>query len=307
MIKTKAIRKIFVTTLTLFILLTAYSIPNTNNEKVLRTNMEIKENNLDLTTNIYLLNEDNFLVQTKIILDTSDKIEQIKKIIESLRIKEEKDNNNLSGVIHKNVKVNNILYKDKIITIDFSKELQENKYSRVLIESLVYSIMELDDIKGLILSVDGLILENYNSLPTVLNKEIGINIKYELTKLSDIEKVVMYYISELNDKLYYVPVTRYLNDDREKITIIVEQLSSSYIYEDNLMSFLNSNIKLLDFEEKENILFLNFNDYLFSKDNKVVEEVIYAISYSVFANYDVSSVYFEVNNEIVKQVFKEDL
>ncbi len=307
MIRTKAIRKIFITTLSLFILLAAYTITNTENNNVLRTNMEVSSNNLDLTTNIYLLNDEGFLVQTKIILDSSDKLEQVNKIIASLRIKEETDNNNLYGVIPNNIKVNDIIYEEEIITIDFSKELTENEYSRVLIEALVYSIMELDDIKGLILLVDGVILENYNSLPTVLNKDIGINIKYEITKLTNIEKIVLYYLSEFNEKLYYVPVTRYVNDDRDKITIIVEQLSSSYIYEENLMSFLNDNIKLLDYEEKENILFLNFNDYLFTGDKKVVEEVIYAISYSAFANYDISSVYFEVNNEKVKQIHKDDL
>ena len=106
--------------------------------------------------------------------------------------------------------------------------------------------------------------------------------------------------------MYYVPVTKYVNDDREKVNIIVEELASSYIYESNLMSFLNSNVSLLEYEEKENIMSLNFNDYLFDGNDKVLEEVLYSIAYSVFDNYDVSMVSFEVNGEIIDHIDKNN-
>lgn len=54
------------------------------------------------------------------------------------------------------------------------------------------------------------------------------------------------------------------------------------------------------------MLFLNFNDYLFDSDNKVLEEVIYSIAYSVFDNYDVSMVMFEVNNQYVEQISRDE-
>ena len=43
MLRQKALRKIFITTLTMFIILTIYTIPTTQNIKVLRTNLEIKD------------------------------------------------------------------------------------------------------------------------------------------------------------------------------------------------------------------------------------------------------------------------
>ena len=49
-------------------------------------------------------------------------------------------------------------------------------------------------------------------------------------------------------------------------------------------------------------MFLNFNQYLFDSNDKVLEEVLYSISYSVFDNYDVSMVMFEVNDNYVGQV-----
>ena len=109
-------------------------------------------------------------------------------------------------------------------------------------------------------------------LDSPLTKEIGINKEYSLTSRNDISKVVIYYLSEIDDEYYYVPVTKYVNDNRDKIKIIVDELASSYIYESNLMSFLHSNVALLDYYEQENVLFLNFNDYLFDSDDKVLEK-----------------------------------
>lgn len=67
------------------------------------------------------------------------------------------------------------------------------------------------------------------------------------------------------------------------------------------MSYLNYNTKLLDYNLNENEIDLNFNEYLFdsTENKKVLEEVIYSISYSVMDNYNVDKVNFFVNNEKV--------
>ena len=68
------------------------------------------------------------------------------------------------------------------------------------------------------------------------------------------------------------------------------------------MSFLNNNVELIDYKEENDILFLNFNEYLYDSEDKILEEVIYSISYSVFDNYNVSMVMFEVNGEEVSYI-----
>ena len=73
------------------------------------------------------------------------------------------------------------------------------------------------------------------------------------------------------------------------------------------MSFLNSKTKLLDYKEENDVLFLNFNEYLFDNNDKVLEEVIYAIGYSVFDNYDVSMVMFEVNGQEVDYITRNEM
>ena len=313
MLRTKAIRKIFLTTLTVFILLTVFTITNYKNENVLRTNLEI-EDIAGLKTNvIYLLNDEGLLVQDRVLLDGSSVEEKIEKLL--INLTEGSTGSfadGLSKVIPKGTVVNNVMVGNKYVTIDFSKELlnvSEEK-EKSMITAIVYSVMDLDDFLGVSILVEGDNLEEYpnskEKINKILDKSIGINKNYDITSFNNINKVVIYYLENINDNLYYVPVTKYVNDDREKVNIIVEELASSYIYESNLMSFLNSNVSLIEYEEKDNIMSLNFNDYLFDGNDKVLEEVLYSIAYSVFDNYDVSMVSFEVNGEIIDHIDKNN-
>ena len=65
------------------------------------------------------------------------------------------------------------------------------------------------------------------------------------------------------------------------------------------MSYLNYNAKILDYSFDEDEVDLNFNEYLFDnkEQSKVLEEVIYSISYSVMDSYGVSKINFFVNNK----------
>ena len=106
-----------------------------------------------------------------------------------------------------------------------------------------------------------------------------------------------------NDKTYYVPVTKYLNDNREKITIIIDELNSTSLYTTNLMSFLNQDVKLINCIENNEELILEFNDAILSSENIILDEVIYTLIYSIKDNYDVKKVTFLVENkEILKKV-----
>lgn len=313
MLRTKALKKIFLTTLSLFILLTVFTITNYKNDNVIRTNLEIEEVVGLKTNNIYLLNDKGLLVQTKVLLDGATQEEKIKKLIINLT---EGGSNSFSDglekVIPRGTSVNNVIIGNKYVTIDFSKEILKvsEEKEKAMITSIVYSVMDLDDYLGVSILVEGKSLEEYpnskEKINKILDKSIGINKSFNITSLNDINKVVIYYLENINDNLYYVPVTKYVNDDREKVNIIVEELATSYIYESNLMSFLNSNVSLLGYEEKNDIMFLNFNDYLFDGNDKVLEEVLYSIAYSVFDNYDVSMVSFLVNGEIISHIDKNN-
>lgn len=306
MIKSKAIRKIFVTTMTLFIILTVFSITLVQSDESIPVNLEFEEVSSISTNSIYLLNKSGHLVKANILLDSDKVYDNILKILNNLvRSDASKFSNGLMGTIPENVKINEVICGSELVTIDFSKDFLEIDVSleRKLLQSIVYSILDIDGIKGVSILVDGVnFTKSVNTgeeYPLVLDKSIGINESYELKSRENISSVVVYYLENIDDSLYYVPVTKYVNDERDKIKIIVEELTTSYIYEENLMSFLNSKTKLIDYREENDILFLNFNEYLFDNNDKVLEEVIYSIGYSALDSYNVSMVMFEVNGEKV--------
>ena len=313
MLRTKALRKIFLTTLTLFVLLTVFTITNSKTENVLKTNLEIEDIAGFKTDVIYLLNDKGLLVKTKILLEGNTDEEKINKLL--LNLTEGSSNSfpeGLKKLIPKGTVVHNVMVGNNLVTVDFSRELLKvsSDMEKPMVTAIVYSIMELGNYEGVSILVDGKVLDKYpNSLeeiPSVINKSIGINKNFSITSYNNINKVVIYYLENIDNNLYYVPVTKYVNDERDKIKIIVEELASSYIYESNLMSFLNSNVRLLDYKEDNDIMYLNFNDYLFDGNDKILEEVLYSLAYSVFDNYNVSMVSFMVNGQRINYVDRED-
>ena len=312
MIKTKAIRKIFITTMTMFILLTVFSIPMLESQEVLKVNMEVVDSKDIKMNNIYLLNEEGYLVRGEILLDEKSMKDNVLKILNYL-IKSEtsKYTNGLKGVIPEGVKVLSVFCGNELVTIDFSKEILNvsSEEEKQMIAAIVYSVLDIDGIRGVSILVEGVNLDKYpksgEEIDLILTKDIGINTEYDIKTRDNINKVVLYYVEKIDDNNYYVPVTKYLNDEREKIKIIIEELTTSYIYEENLMSFLNSKTKLIDYRETDDALFLNFNEYLYDVGDKVLEEVIYCIGYSVFDNYDVSVVMFEINGKEVGHITRK--
>lgn len=315
MLRKKALRKIFITTMSLFIIMTIYLIPLT--EKTIETNLEFEYTTDIANSSIYLLDENNYLVKTKILLDNEKVEDNIKSIINNLTITDEsKFPDNLESIIPKKTKLNSLNIENDSVTLDFSKELLkvDEDLSIKLIEAIVFSITEIDDINKVNIKVESIPLETYpnsdRKLIQPLTREIGINSEYTYNTLDNITKVVIYYGEDINDDIYYVPVTKYLNnnDNKDKINIIVEELTTSYIYEDNLKSILNENTKLIDKElVDDDLLILNFNSALFDNNSEIKEEVLYMLSYSVFANYSINTINFRVEGKDIETVKRSDL
>ena len=184
-----------------------------------------------------------------------------------------------------------------------------------MIEAIIYTLTSIDGIDKVIIKVEGELLSKLpNSkinLPTVLDKSYGINKNYDLTNLNNIISYTTYYTSTYNDTKYYVPVTEYINSkDNDIVKIIIKELSSSPIYETNLMSYLNTNATLNNYELLENNLKLNFNESLLNDidEKNILEEVIYTISLSMDNIYkDLESVSFLVNNEEIYTINITDI
>ena len=293
MLYKKALRKIFITTLTMIIILTVYTIPVTQKEKVLRTNLEIEEVTNLKTDSIYLLNKENYLVKTDIFIDSNNIEDKIEKIINYLTLSNDKTPINLTSYIPKNTKLINYNIESNSLLLNFSKEFTNSKIEDIMITGIVYSLLEINEIKEVSFQVENNFYKNY----TNLNKTIGINKNILYTNRNNINKVVIYYLDKSDN--YYVPVTNYVNDDREKIEIIIDELKNT---KKGLISYINENTKLLDYNNENNLFILNFNNKL-KDDNKLSEEkILNTISYSVFDNYDVNMVMFQIEGETYKYI-----
>ena len=136
-------------------------------------------------------------------------------------------------------------------------------------------------------------------LPNVLDKSFGINREYNLTSLKNVSQITIYYLNKYNDDFYYVPVTKYLNDDREKVNIIIDGLANNNSYLTGLMSFMNNKAKLKDTLIETDEVILNFDSGILNDvDSKtVLKEVTQSINYSIIANYGIKNVALNVDSE----------
>ena len=313
MIKRFTMKRIIMSSAVLFALLLLCLIPN----KELKIEEKVKYiENDNLKTVVYLLDNHNYLARTTVAINNTE-IEKKAKDLLNILIKdssgESKVPNGFKSIIPSNTEIKSIELVNDIIKVNFSKELLDvnEEYEEKVIEAIVYTLTSIEGVNKVIIYVDGDILSKLPktkiNLPSTLDKSYGINKEYNISSFKNINSVTVYYVSKFNDDTYYVPLTKYMNDDREKIKIIIEELASTPLYNTGLMSYLNSNISLLASEQDIDTLSLVFDDYLFNDANSknILEEVIYSISLSVGDNYDVKEVIFEVNNEeIYKSVIK---
>lgn len=292
------LKKIYSLLLILFLILTIYSIPITTlrNKKVLRTNLEIKNVTIP-TTKIYLLNKDNYLVQTEVPLEGNKLEDKIKNIIEYLKEDNDSLKDNLKGYIPRYAKLINIKIDSNKIILNFTKTILSNKENRdIIITGIVKSLLELKEIEKVSFLIED---KEYRELKKEYDKYITINSNYNYHNRNNISKVVIYYLDNTYNN--FIPVTYYMNNNKEKIEIIIEELKNN---PSNLISFISNNLELLDYKEEENVLSLNFNSYLLNKNEKVTETILNEISYSVFDNYDVNMVMFLINNQELKYIMK---
>lgn len=300
MLKRKALKRIGLTTLVLFIMLITFSLELINT----KTNSKLEEieyvSNLN-TTHIYLLNKENYLVKVDTLINT-EKIEDMARcVLKKLYISNNKYHN-LKGLIPSNTKINKIEYQNDTIIIDFSKDLLavNKKLEEKVIESIVYTLLEIKGISNIQIKIDGKILNKLEksniTLPDVLDNSIGINKTFNINSLKDIKCVVLYYVFNNDYDDYYVPVYKYINSKDSKIKIIIDSLNGSYTSSANLRSYLSYKNSIKDYKLDNDTLTITFN----SLNDLNLESVTYLLSSSVFnSTNDIKRVIFENNKEIV--------
>lgn len=300
-------KKILVASSLLVVLFMLYLIPTKKEVEFAETNLEyVYPNNLET---VYLLDSNDYVARVLISASNESSVSKALSLIDALIIGGKKENvipNGFRSIMPSGTKVNDIKLEDGVLIIDFSKDILDidKKYEDKMIEALTYTLTSINDIDSIKLLVDGEELKklpNSNKiLPTFLDKSYGINKIYEITNVGNIDSYTVYFVNSVNDSKYYIPVTKYINDNKQdKIRIIIDELATSFTYQSNLNSFLNENAKLLNYEVIDKQIKLNFNDMIFSDitNNDILEEVVYTICLSINDSIDIDSVVFMANDK----------
>ena len=303
MLKKKALKKIFISLSCLFIVFILYLFP----DKTESINQNITHSNNDNNI-IYLKDSNNYISRVSTILTSDNTQDKIEEIISILTIDSKSYiREGFTKVIPKNTKLLDLSIHDNLVKLNFSKELLniDKNNEQKMIESIVYSITSLDNIKYVSIYVEGNILDMLpNSkikLNTVLDRSIGINKEFNIDNIFNTTKTTIYYLSKYKDYYYYVPVTKVYNNNINKIEVIIKELSSSKLLNTNLISYLNNNTELLSYNETDKTLLLNFNEGILEdiNTNNILEEVTYSINLSIKDNYEVDEVLYYVNDKII--------
>ncbi len=297
MIKKYIINKITVTTMCVILLALFYLIPTNN--------IQIEKEEIKKSKNIiYLLDKDNMLSQVTYFYNEENLKERVKHNIELL-INGLDTNDIFYPLIPKNTKINDIKIDKNNLYIDFSKEILniQKKLEEKMIEAIIYTLSEINGIENIYLSVEKeklTKLPNSNKIiPYPLTKEFGINKKYDLDNLKNVNKTTIVFAKETNDYSYYVPITLINNNDDEKINIIIEELKSVIHSQNNLNGFVNDNLILENYELSKDTLRLVFNEYIYDniEEKTISSEIKYILSESIFENYDIKNIILDTKTE----------
>ena len=308
MLKKLGLRKLAVTTSALFIIGLIYLFPSNNEELKIEKNITYIEP--DEIYEVYLVDQNDYVSMVTLPLDSTELIDILKEKIEYLIIdgkKQEEVPNGFKPIIPEGTEILDLKVEENTVTINFNENIKNVRQEdeEKMIEAIVYTLTNESNIDKVYIKINGETLErlpNSNKLlPIPLDRSYGINKFYDFNSLYGLTKTTIYYVSNNGDLTYYIPVTKVTNDDREKVTVIIDELKSNVIYQSNLSSYLNANAELEEYEIIEDAMHLSFNDKIFDSliNQNILEEVEYSISLSVKDNYDVNEVIFYVNDNLI--------
>ncbi len=303
MLKRITFQKIAISTLLFLLAFLLYNFPEELKAEI--------PNHSDKKINIYLIDENDFVSMTEISSNNNSINEKIENLIKSLTINSLNNTNIPKGfkaIIPAGTKIIDYNLENGLLKINFSKEFlnisEENEEK--MLESIIYSLTTIKDIKKIMIFVEGQHLQelpkSHRKLDLYLDRSYGINKVYDITTFSNTKMVTVYYLRK-GENYYYVPISHIINSNDEKIEIIINSLKSNRLNSSNLLSHLDYQVELMNYEENENSLLLNFNDVLLSSiyNGKLKEEVKYAISYSIYDTLGVNNIIFEINGQTIDE------
>lgn len=305
MLKKMGLKKILVTTSALFVIGLLYVFPSKN----IKINRNINYVDEEKLVTVYLLDKNSYVSEVDSSIETEELENKLKEKLLIITNNSEYKNKvpkNFKALIPTNTKILSLKIEDETVTVDFSKELLgvSSPLEEKMIEAIIFTLTSEKEVNKVIINVEGQKLDrlpNSNKLlPNVLDRSFGINKNYDINNIYGLTKTTIYYTANNEGDTYYVPVTKIDNNKEEKVTVIVNELKSSILYQSNLGSYLNSDAVLKEYKKEEEVMKLTFNDKIFESiySDNILEEVVYTIGKSIIDSYeDISEVVFYVDDK----------
>lgn len=198
-----------------------------------------KETALNQITNyqtVVFKSDDNLLVPIEV--DLMQELEPDSKYRNILEVMKSKDFEylGLHPILDSNLQVNAIAINDKSLTFDFSDNLYVNNNQEALdiFEALAY-VFCVDGIEKINLKIDGndvSQLENSTIPTSCISDRLGINnFETSTNYLYKTTPIVVYNTKTINNREYYVPVTKRIetqdNDIDTKVSLMLKEIESN--------------------------------------------------------------------------------
>lgn len=186
--------------------------------------------------------------------------------------------------------------------VDFSEEFAayDAKDEKKILQAVTWTLTQFDSVKTVELRMNG---HQLNEMPVDgtpiseegLSRQDGINIDdSDAVDITNTRPMTVYYLSQTDDEIYYVPVTRRIsNHEQDNVAAVIKELAEGPGMLAGLASALSSDVKLIDEPKiEEGIVTLNFNESIMGSDEKkiITDVALQSLVLSLTEQEDIESV-----------------
>jgi germination protein M len=261
-----------------------------------------------LKTELYLMDKNGYIVPQTLDLPKTESVakQALEYLVQNGPVTEMLPNG-FQAVLPADTKLS-VSVKDKVATVDFSKEFKEYQAEDELkiLQSITWTLTQFDSIKKVKLQLNGHPLEempvNGTPIGDELTRKDGINLDTsDVADITNTKPVTVYYIGGETDSYYFVPVTKRVSSKtKNEIDAVVNELVKGPNVASNLLNEFNSDVKLLEEPKVENgKVTLNFNESIYgSFEEKVISQnVLDSLVLSLTEQNGIESVVVTVNGK----------
>lgn len=203
---------------------------------------------------VYLIDENGYVVPQTISLPVSNSI--VKQSLEYLVQNGPVSNllpNGFKAPLPADTELTVDLQADGTLVVDLSSHFKNYEASdeQRILQSLIWTATQFKEVKNVKLQLQG---EALTAMPVAqtplaadLNRSVGINLqKSEVADLLHSKSIVVYYLSQVDKHVYYVPVTKRIDASEENITMaVIRELIDGPSYDTELLSDFREDVALL--------------------------------------------------------------